>query len=109
AFVPGAGPAGGPVVPGTRPGDIPPPDPLFGAPRQGNFGPPNGPPKELLLPDPLPGGPSSRSAYPAPATNGVLGPPAKSSAAQTPEPPVAGRANPTAAALPGFTRVKDGV
>src|SRR5437016_4152331 len=85
--VPGVGPAGGAPVP--RPSDLPPPDPLFGTPREGNFRPappPGQPAPEILLPDPLPGGSSSRSS-PAPS-GGVLGAPIKAPG-QSPEPPLA--------------------
>src|SRR5262245_7552895 len=61
---------GGTVVPPVGPSGFPPPD--FGPSRPGNG---NGRPSpEILLPDPLPGGPSSRSN--APPTGGdIFGPP----------------------------------
>jgi protein tyrosine phosphatase (PTP) superfamily phosphohydrolase (DUF442 family) len=118
---PSVGPSAGPVVPAPSPqpsGGLPPPDPLFGAPREGNFRPTpppaNGrPAPEILLPDPLPGSGSSRSQSPArPPASGILGAPVAPVAprGQTAEPPLAkGNAAAPAAALPGFARVKDGV
>jgi protein tyrosine phosphatase (PTP) superfamily phosphohydrolase (DUF442 family) len=108
--VPGVGPSAVPAVPAPAPG-LPPP--AIDIPREGNFGPSPTPPpanggREILLPEPLPGG-SSRSGYPAPSgvapAGGVLGGPVR--AAQGSEPPVAGRA--AAAGLSGFAPVKDGV
>src|SRR5262249_40092827 len=59
---------------------------------------------EILFPDPLPGGGSSRSSFPGDPGYGVLGGPVKP---QTAEPPVAAKS--TTAGLPGFVRVKEGV
>ena len=128
--VPPVGPSAAPAVPAPAPSSgLPPPDPLFGTPREGNFRPapaPATPPangsrpaQEILLPDALPNGGASRSQYPAPnrgPTAGVLGGPVRSPG-QTTEPPVSkGGAAPSPprsgsplAGLPGFTRVKDGV
>src|SRR5262245_15059825 len=100
------------TVPSVTPGGPGLPPPELTVPR--NYGPApapgNGrPAPEVLLPDPLPpGGPSSRSLYPAPnpGTPPFLGPPVKS----TTPPPAANvaRTTPTTG-LPGFTKVKDGV
>ena len=95
---PGPSVIGGPVPAGST---IPPPG-VPTAPPSGlvpGVGPSgsNRPAPEVLLPDPLPGGPSSRSGSP-----GVLGNPVNPTA----EPPI-GR--PATAGLPGFTRVKDGL
>lgn len=82
-FVPNVGPSNSsPLPPGGRPG------------------------QEILLPDTLPGGPSSRSAFP-PSSPSVLGAPVKPSAGQTTEPPLA--PNKTATGLPGLTKVLDDV
>lgn len=72
------------------------------------------PGREVITPDPLPGGSSSRSVAP----NGLFGDPVKPSG-PTAEPPLAGAgggvkqagatAPAAAAGLPGFVRVKDGV
>lgn len=78
-------------LPTTPPSVLPPVGPSGSSP----IPPPN---KEVLLPDPLPGGPSSRS-------NSIIGGPVKPAAGQTTEPPLA--AAPTG--LPGFTKIKDGV
>lgn len=122
---PGPSPFLGPQPgPGPSPGPLPVPDVV---PRQGNFGPPSpapnnaGPAQELILPDPLPNSPSSRSNYPDPlAGPPFLGPPVSPKPSSA-EPPVS-RPLPqpgptvspkTAAApttgLPGYTRLKDGV
>src|SRR5262245_58691141 len=90
-------PAGVPTTPGApvpsvQPGPsgyIPPPA-LMEPPA-----PKSGP--EVLFPDPLPGGPSSRTSP------GFLGPPTKATA----EPPKAGAPNGTG--LPGYMKVKDGL
>lgn len=122
-LAPAVGPSVGPVAPITPApapsGALPPPDPLFGAPREGNFRPTpppanNGKPaQEILLPDPLPGtGSSSRSQSPARGpTDGILGAPV-APRGQTAEPPISKgntSAAPPAAALPNFVKVKDGV
>lgn len=95
-------------------GSLPPPDPLFGAPREGNYRPPPAPntgkpPTELLLPETLPNGASStRSQYPAnDPTRGVLGAPQKPATKQTAEPPLS-RPQATAG-LPSFLQIKPGV
>src|SRR5262249_29144241 len=96
-----APPGGSSVVPPVGPGDsrnYPPPD--FGAMTPT----PTKPPPQILFPDPLPGGGSSRSSFPGDPGYGVLGGPAKP---QTVEPP--GAAKTTTAGLPGFVRVKVGV
>lgn len=105
------------------------PQPEFLQPRPGNYGPPPGaiptpvpnggrPQPEVLLPDPLPGGASSRSTYPGPGIGPVLGEP--TTPKTSPEPPFAAKTPaaapspmPKAAAptggLSGFTRIQDGV
>ncbi|HVL12535.1 MAG TPA: hypothetical protein VM529_08220 [Gemmata sp.] len=91
ALVPGVGPGSSSAAPPS----IPPPsvEP-----------PPSGRPvPEVLFPDPLPGGSSSRSASPGDAGLGVLGSPARP---KTAEP---ARAAPTTAGLTGFVAVKPGV
>lgn len=111
---------------GTLPpvGVAPAPQPEFLQPRPGNYGPPPvpapapapapaKPQPEILLPDPLPGGPSSRSAYPQPPGN----PPFLSSpAAPKPvgEPPLAAKPAPVVPpaptfGLPAYTRIREGV
>jgi hypothetical protein len=90
-FSPPPGIDSGSVVPPVGPTDL----------RQ--YGPIPGPAKpapEILLPDPIPGGSSSRSASP-----GVLGTPVKP---QTAEPKTA-EASSAPVGLPGYTRVKQGV
>jgi protein tyrosine phosphatase (PTP) superfamily phosphohydrolase (DUF442 family) len=91
-------PAGVPTtpspVPSVGPSGYPPPAGVVPAPA------PNGSGPQVLFPDPLPGSASSRPGQPA-APN-FLGGPVKT---QTTEPPKA----PTAAGLPGYTKVKDGL
>lgn len=92
------------VVPPVGPVDprnYPPPvlDPITPAPS-------TKPPTEILFPDPLPGGSSSRSASPGDPGPGVLGGPVKP---QTSEPPVSAKPPTGAAGLPGYVRVKEGV
>jgi protein tyrosine phosphatase (PTP) superfamily phosphohydrolase (DUF442 family) len=87
-------PGGSTLIPGVAPGV--PTDPR-------NFQPPGGgrPAPEVLFPDPLPGGGSSRSSTPGDPGFGVLGAPAR------PQPGIA--ANPQPTGLAGFVKVKDGV
>jgi protein tyrosine phosphatase (PTP) superfamily phosphohydrolase (DUF442 family) len=90
-------PGGSSIVPGAGPMNSPNyPQPDFSPP------PSNKPPPEVLFPDPLPGGPSSRPMSSSDSGVGVFGPPVRPTA----EPPVA--ANPMTVGLPGFTKVKDG-
>jgi protein tyrosine phosphatase (PTP) superfamily phosphohydrolase (DUF442 family) len=92
---PAPAPGGPSVIPGVAPGT--PTDPR-------NYQPPGGgPAPEVLFPDPLPGGGSTRSASPGDAGFGVLGGPTRP---QTPEP---ARATSPQTGLPGFAKVKDGV
>lgn len=86
-LLPPAGVPTSPTVPAPGPSNFPPPaslDPLRPAPKGG---------PELLFPDPLPGGPSSRPTQPG--APGVLGAPVKP---QTAEPPKT-----------AYTKVKDGL
>lgn len=97
-------PGGGSLVPSVGPGgtsNFPPPDLGLGAPVK-----PMKPAPEVLLPDPPPGGGSSRSAYPNDPVAGVVGPPARP---QTAEPPVSAGKPAAPAGLSGFVKVKDGV
>lgn len=91
-------PGGATVVPPVGPRNYPPPD----------FGPmtPGKPPPEVLFPDPIPGGGSSRSSSPGDPGYGVLGGPAKP---KTVEPPLAAKASAGSVGLPGFARVKEGI
>jgi hypothetical protein len=98
-------PAGVPTtpspVPSVQPGPsgyLPPPS--FSTPVVPSPAPKSGP--ELLFPDPLPNGSSSRKPAASP---GFLGAPAKG---MTAEPPVVGKP-PVASGLPGYTKVKDGL
>jgi protein tyrosine phosphatase (PTP) superfamily phosphohydrolase (DUF442 family) len=92
-------PAGVPVTP---PGGQLPPADLGAFPAPGPAPATKGPAPEILLPDPVPGGKSSRSDAPP-----VLGgPSAGKSPTVTQEPPVAAD---NTAGLPGFTRVQPGV
>lgn len=97
-------PGGGSIVPGVGPTDprnyYPPPD--FAPPSGNSQG--NKPPAEVLLPDPLPNGASSRSATPGDPGYGILGTPAKPNGTA---PPVA--ASPVTTGLPGFVKVSDGL
>jgi protein tyrosine phosphatase (PTP) superfamily phosphohydrolase (DUF442 family) len=91
-------PPGVPITPGAQalpPADLGPP---MAAPGSNS----NRPAPEILLPDPIPSGQSSRVG-----SSPVLGGPVRP-AGGTAEPPVAAPPNPTAG-LPGFTRVKEGV
>ncbi len=104
---PSVGPGGAgmmippPGVPVTPPpgGQLPPPD--FG-PTPSN----KGPAPEILLPDPVPSGRSSKSDSPI-TPPGVLGAPGRPPSV-TQEPPVAPSSESTAG-LPGFVRVTGGV
>jgi hypothetical protein len=127
---PGSVPAFPPPAVAPRAGSIPPPDPLLGGPPS-NFGPPATSSKpEVLFPDPVPSGGTSRSQ--SPGSRSLLGDP--SGPVQSPEPPLAAKpapatpgngfpppaASPAPApspaaqanrfpGLPGFVVVKDGV
>lgn len=81
-------------VPSVGPSGYPPPSGVVPSPS------PNGGGPQVLFPDPLPGSASSRPVQPSGPS--FLGGPVK---AQTNEPPKA----PTAAGLPGYTKVKDGL
>jgi len=97
SFLPPAAP-GGAGLPQPDFGSLPPAAPSPAPSSSGR------PAPEILLPDPVPGGPSSRSQYPATAAPaGVLGAPVK-----TPGPPLAATTT-AVGGLPGFTKVKDGV
>jgi protein tyrosine phosphatase (PTP) superfamily phosphohydrolase (DUF442 family) len=89
-------PGGSTLIPGVGPGAGGSVDPRNSVPL-----PPGRPAPEVLLPDELPGGGSSRSATPGDPGFGVLGGPAR------PRPGVAANAQPTG--LVGFVKVKDGV
>lgn len=100
--VPGGGsvllpPAGVPTTPGPGPAaTIPPVGPM----DLRNYPPPGRPAPEVLLPDPIPGTGSSRSASP-----GFLESPVK----PTPEPQVAPRGSDSPGGLAGYARVKEGL
>lgn len=108
-------PAGVPVTPGTTvppitgSGGLPPPDLSPSVFPPGTSG---RPAPEILTPDPLPGGPSSRGQRPF-RSGGILGGPVNGPAGQTLEPPVAAKPGSTASAkpagLPGLTKIRDGV
>lgn len=100
APVPAPEPSGGGVVPNVAPVDprnYPPPS--F-APPAATLQPPAKPAPEVLLPDPIPGGASSRSASPGDPGYGVLSGPTRPPTAEPPTAPVG---------LPGFAKVKDGL
>jgi protein tyrosine phosphatase (PTP) superfamily phosphohydrolase (DUF442 family) len=89
----------GAVIPSVAPSNYPPP--VLGpiAP-----GPSLKPPPEVLFPDPLPGGPSSRGISPADRGQPVLQSPTKPST--TPEPPIVPS---VMTGIPGFTKLPDGL
>jgi protein tyrosine phosphatase (PTP) superfamily phosphohydrolase (DUF442 family) len=94
------GPAPAPsVIPSVSPSNYPPPN--FGP---NTPGPSLKPPAEVLFPDPLPGGTSSRGSSPADRGVPVLQSPVKPST--TPEPPVVPA---VMSGLPSFTRLNDGL
>lgn len=96
------------LPPAAVPGTLPPPELGPSVLPPGTSG---RPAPEVLTPDPLPGGPSSRGQSRSP---GILGGPMTGPRSRTVEPPVANKVllPPTAgpvAGLPGFTRIKEGV
>ena len=95
APAPVAPPSAGPVVPGVGPSAA---ESLASPPSQSAK-----PAPEVLLPDPIPGGASSRSFSPSSPGQGLLGGPAQPKA----EPPVAKPSDQTG--LPGFVKVENGL
>jgi len=95
-------PAGVPTTPGPGGSSVVPP---VGPMDLRNYPPPAKP--EVLFPDPIPGGGSSRSSFPGNPGYGVLGTPVNP---QTTEPPVVGKGSdgPTTG-LRGYVRVKESV
>lgn len=91
ALIPGVGPGTATAPPSFPPPSLEPPTSAKPAP-------------EVLFPDPLPGGSSSRSASPGDPGLGVLGGPTRPQSAEPTR-----TANALATGLSGFVKVKDGV
>lgn len=99
-------PAGVPTSPAPAPALVP----AVGPDGTRNYpppvlSPPAKPAPEVLLPDPIPGGASSRSFSPADPGLGLLGSPAGPRA----EPPIAAAKPVDATALPGFVKLAEGI